>query len=63
MWDQYEDLYAGGEQLRAHATQYLVRRHREPGDVYQERLNRVFYENYLGSRAIRRHHRRSVAQP
>ncbi len=49
MWDQYDDLYAGGEQLRAHATQYLVRRHKEPGDVYMERLNRVFYENYLGS--------------
>jgi len=49
MWEQYDDLYAGGEQMRAHATQYLVRRHREPGDIYQERLNRVFYENYLGS--------------
>src|SRR5580698_2627556 len=49
MWEQYEDLYAGGEQLRAHATQYLVRRHKEPADVYMERLNRVFYENYLGS--------------
>lgn len=49
MWAQYDDLYAGGEQLRAHAMQYLVRRHREPGDVYQERLSRVFYENYLGS--------------
>jgi len=49
MWEQYEDLYAGGEQLRAHAAHYLVRRHREPGDIYQERLNRVFYENYLGS--------------
>jgi hypothetical protein len=49
MWEQYDDLYAGGEQLRARATHYLVRRHREPGDIYQERLNRVFYENYLGS--------------
>ncbi|HTX39704.1 MAG TPA: hypothetical protein VME43_32025 [Bryobacteraceae bacterium] len=49
MWEQYEDLYAGGEKLRAHATQYLVRRHREPVDVYLERLSRVFYENYLGS--------------
>jgi hypothetical protein len=26
-----------------------VRRNREPGDVYQERLDRVFYENYVGS--------------
>ena len=25
------------------------RRQREPGDVYAERLSRVFYENYIGS--------------
>ncbi|MBZ5581820.1 MAG: hypothetical protein LAQ30_06375 [Acidobacteriia bacterium] len=49
MWKQYRDLYGGGEQLRANAAEYLVRRHREPGDVYQERLGRVFYENYIGS--------------
>ena len=46
---QYRDLYAGGEQFRLHAQHYLVRRQREPGDVYAERLNRVFYENYIGS--------------
>jgi len=49
MWQQYRDLYAGGERLRANASNYLVRRHREPGDIYQERLSRVFYENYIGS--------------
>lgn len=49
MWKQYKDLYAGGEQLRLNASDYLVRRHKEPGEVYQERLNRVFYENYIGS--------------
>ena len=49
MWRQYKDLYAGGEQLRANASEYLVRRHKEPGPVYQERLSRVFYENYIGS--------------
>ena len=49
MWRQYKDLYAGGEQLRASAAEYLVRRHKEPGEVYQERLNRVFYQNYIGS--------------
>lgn len=49
MWKQYRDLYAGGEQLRANASDYLVRRHKEPGPVYQERLGRVFYENYVGS--------------
>ena len=49
MWKQYRDLYAGGEQLRLNAQDYLVRRQKEPGVVYQERLARVFYENYIGS--------------
>jgi hypothetical protein len=49
MWKQYKDLYAGGERLRNAASDYLVRRHFEPGQVYQERLSRVFYENYIGS--------------
>ena len=49
MWSQYRDLYAGGEQFRAHADHYLVRRQKEPGDVYGERLLRCFYENYVGS--------------
>ncbi len=49
MWKQYKDLYAGGEQLRERASEYLVRRHKEPSEVYQERLSRVFYENYIGS--------------
>ena len=49
MWRQYSDLYAGGEQFRQNAAEYLVRRQKEPLDVYQERLTRVFYENYIGS--------------
>jgi hypothetical protein len=49
MWSRYRDLYAGGEQFCANAHEYLVRRSREPQDVYGERLNRVFYENYIGS--------------
>ena len=49
MWRQYKDLYAGGEDLRRHAPDYLTRRHKEPGEIYMERLNRVFYENYIGS--------------
>jgi hypothetical protein len=49
MWRRYRHLYAGGEQFRNHAAEYLVRRHKEPMEVYQERLARVFYENYLGS--------------
>ena len=49
IWKQYGDLYAGGERIRRNASQYLIRRHKEPGEIYNERLNRVFYENYLGS--------------
>src|SRR5579871_5340041 len=49
VWRRYRDLYVGGEQLRLNAQNYLVRRQREPGDVYAERLTRVFYENYIGS--------------
>ena len=49
MWRQYRDLYAGGQQLRSRAGEYLARRHREPAEVYSERLSRVFYENYIGS--------------
>ncbi|MBZ5590649.1 MAG: hypothetical protein LAP39_00320 [Acidobacteriia bacterium] len=49
IWRKYRDLYAGGEQLREHAPEYLVRRSREPNEVYFERLSRVFYENYIGS--------------
>jgi hypothetical protein len=49
MWRKYRDLYAGGEQFISRADQYLVRRQKEPGDVYVERLSRSFYENYVGS--------------
>jgi hypothetical protein len=49
MWRQYQDLYAGGERLRLNAMDYLVKRHKEPNEVYRERLARVFYENYIGS--------------
>ena len=45
----YDDLYLGGEKLRANAAHYLVRRQKEALDVYGERLSRVFYENYVGS--------------
>ena len=49
MWKQYKDLYAGGERLRQVASEYLIRRHKEPAQIYQERLSHVFYENYAGS--------------
>src|SRR5579863_3561757 len=49
MWRQYRERYAGGEQFKMNADRYLVRRQKEPGDVYAERLSRSFYENYIGS--------------
>ena len=49
MWRTYRDLHAGGERLKENAWEYLVRRQKEPADVYGERLGRVFYENYIGS--------------
>ncbi len=49
MWRRYRDLYAGGEQFRNNAAEYLIQRHKEPAEVYRERLERVFYENYLGA--------------
>jgi hypothetical protein len=49
MWRKYRDLYAGGEQLKEHASEYLTPRQKEPADVYGERLSKVFYENYVGS--------------
>ncbi len=48
-WATYRDLYVGGDRLKANAGQYLVARQREPREVYSERLNRAFYENYIGS--------------
>ena len=49
MWRRYSDLYAGGEQFRIRAADYLIQRHKEPVAIYYERLSRVFYENYVGS--------------
>jgi hypothetical protein len=49
MWRCYRDLYAGGQQMKDNAAEYLTRRQKEPLDVYSERLHRVFYENYVGS--------------
>ncbi|MBV9082293.1 MAG: hypothetical protein JOZ62_06445, partial [Acidobacteriaceae bacterium] len=49
MWQMYRDLYAGGEQFKHRAAEYLLRRQKEPLDVYGERLQRAFYQNYIGS--------------
>ena len=49
MWQCYRDLYAGGQQLKLNAGDYLTRRQKEPLDVYGERVQRAFYENYIGS--------------
>lgn len=49
MWRMYRDLYVGGQEFKHRASEYLLRRQKEPLDVYSERLHRVFYENYVGS--------------
>lgn len=49
MWRMYRDLYTGGYEFKFRAAEYLLRRQKEPLDVYGERLQRVFYENYIGS--------------
>lgn len=49
MYRTYHHLYHGGEVLKRNAGEYLSRRLREPNEVYEERLTRVFYENYIGS--------------
>lgn len=49
LWQRYRDLYAGGEQLKTRAHEYIARRHREPLDRYLERTGQFFYENYAGS--------------
>jgi hypothetical protein len=48
-WRMYRDLYAGGQQFKHRAAEYLLRRQKEPLDVYAERLQRAFYQNYVGS--------------
>jgi hypothetical protein len=48
-WETYRDLYLGGDDFRRNAGSYLARRQKEPQAVYNERLERVFYENYAGS--------------
>lgn len=47
--DMYRDLYTGGQQFKHNAAHYLLRRQKEPLDVYNERLQRTFYQNYIGS--------------
>lgn len=48
-WKKYRDLYAGGEEFISRAGEYLLPRNKEPMEVYNERLQRAFYENYIGS--------------
>jgi hypothetical protein len=49
MFRTYRDLYAGGQEFKKRAGEYLLHRQKEPLDVYAERLQRAFYENYIGS--------------
>ena len=48
MWRRYRDLYAGGEQFRENAAEYLLRRQKEPVEVYQERLRACLLRELSG---------------
>ncbi len=48
-WSKYRDLYVGGEQFKANASQYLIRREQRAGRRLWGAVDRVFYENYIGS--------------
>ena len=49
MWRRYRDLYAGGEQFRGTRGGVSSAAAKGAARGLQERLARVFYENYLGS--------------
>ena len=49
MLQTYRDLYRGGLDFKQRSAEYLLQRQKEPLDVYAERLQRVFYQNYIGS--------------
>lgn len=49
LFRMYRDLYKGGLTFKQRAAEYLLQRQKEPLDVYAERLQRVFYQNYIGS--------------
>ncbi len=49
IWRTYRDLYTGGHAFKSRAADYLLRRQKEPLDIYSERLDRVFFQNYVGS--------------
>lgn len=46
---RYRDLYSGGEAFLSRVSDYLPRRYSEPEEIYRERLERAYYENYAGS--------------
>lgn len=48
-WVRYEHFYLGGEDLRRHVTLYLMKRQKEPPEVFLERATRASYRNYLGT--------------
>ena len=49
VFQRYRDLYAGGEDFHSRITDYLLPKQKEPTEVFRERLQRAYYENYIGS--------------
>lgn len=48
-WARCTILHEGGAVLKRSADQFLVKRPKEPSDVYQERKRRFTYQNVLGN--------------
>lgn len=48
-WSDYELLYKGGRLLKESASRFLIRRPKEPEDVYSARLKRFIYTNLVGT--------------
>src|SRR5215469_12964781 len=48
-WFRIAVMYEGGELIRRHADQFLLRRPKEDSSAYQHRLELFTYENNLGT--------------
>lgn len=48
-WNDIDTLYCGGAAIKAEASRFLLKRPKEPGDIYTERVSRFTYQNILGT--------------
>lgn len=48
IWQQFDDLYRGGQGFRKRLNRYLPQNDMEPAALYKKRLGRAHYINYSG---------------